>query len=67
MKWKTSSEKNLILYGHKWSHHDVIQSEPTMRRLVSGPSVIWYITHMAITIIIILLPGPVSKMQIVCA
>lgn len=55
MKWKTStyisSEKNLILYGHKWSHHDVIQSEPTMRRLESGPSVIWYITHMAILVI----------------
>jgi len=36
MKWKTStylpSEKNRILYGHKiWSHHDVIQYEPTMR------------------------------------
>jgi len=35
MKWKTStyppSENNLILYGHKCSHHDVIQSEPTIR------------------------------------
>lgn len=43
-------EKNLIFYGHKWSHHDVILSEPTMRRLESGPSVIWY-THMDILVI----------------